>query len=72
MKQLLANTYNKDQITIYLSKKVIEYFKNTYTELIIAASDILQWIRSPQEEADTKLAAQAVHAAQKGFDAVHV
>jgi hypothetical protein len=33
---------------------------------------IRQQLASPQEEADTKLVAHAVHIAQKGFDAVHV
>ena len=70
---MLSHTKTKDQLTVYFSNKLISHNDNSEMDVIVAKRDTavsnhmnVDYLKSNQEEADTKLLRHAVDAVRRG------
>ena len=73
MKKLLSHTSTKDELTAYLAQKTLQHAQVTNKDFVVAwrtevASShcSLDYLRSTQEEADTKMILHALNAKERG------
>jgi len=78
-KQFLSSTTTKDELTVYLAKKVFHHFHGKSTVFIVTArQDVLsnnidvQHLYSSQEEADTRIILHSLDAAQRGATELYI
>ena len=71
MKKLLSHNDTKDELTVYLSEKLLEQARKSDWRVIVSYRNICEsnvmatdHLNSTQEEADTKLILHAMHAAK--------
>ena len=78
MKRLLSHTKTKDELTDYLSKKMMEDAENTGNKFVVAWRQNVSYTTediyadSSHEEADTKLIFHSVAASENGAKTLHV
>jgi len=79
MKKLLSHIKTKMELTAYLGGKLIEYGENNGKQLVVAygceyqaTHKDVQYLRSNQEEADTKMILHAVDASRHGATEVNI
>jgi len=78
-KQFLSSTTTKDELTVYLAKKVLHHFQGKSAVFIVTArQDVLsnnidvQHLYSSQEEAETKIILRSLDAAQRGATELYI
>ena len=71
LNRFLSNSENKDQLTIYLAKKVLHFYMDSTKSVIVATKDgaasnglNVDHLQSNQEEADTLLILHAISASK--------
>jgi len=78
-KQFLSSTTTKDELTVYLAKKVLHHFQGKSTVFIVTArQDVLlnnidvQHLYSSQKEADTRIILHSLDAARRGATELYI
>jgi len=78
-KQFLSSTTTKDELTVYLAKKVLHHFQGKSMVFIVTArQDVLsnnidvQHLYSSQKEADTRIILHSLDAARRGTTELYI